>query len=65
MPFKPATLIVDVGDELTPEVRELVENLEEELEVAFGANAYAGWRPHQGFDTHWDDNGSAVAERPT
>jgi hypothetical protein len=57
-----ATLIVDAVDELAPEVQELVENLEEELELAIGANAYAGWRAHQGFDTHWDDHDAFIVQ---
>ncbi len=49
-----ASMIVDAVHEVVPDVRELLQSLEDDLQAKTIANLYAGWRPQQAFDLHWD-----------
>lgn len=57
-----ATLIMGSVDELLPEVRTLVEDLEDVFRIDVGVNLYAGWKADNGFNLHWDDHDALVLQ---
>lgn len=57
-----ATLVLNGVDELFPEVRDLTNDVDEQLGGFAWANMYAGWRTQKGFDLHWDDHDTLIVQ---